>query len=164
MKNKSVILMLAIMAAVLYGCPVGLDFPLGEEGKEKIDATLTGEWYTENTEAEVQKLRIEKKDDFRYQVTVTEKGTMYEPSSDVLTGWITTLEGQKFLCLKPDGEGKTYHYAYKKGQGESVVTYGLALLEGGIDVVTSTEKLREEVRKSMKKAEFYQDSVIWEKF
>ncbi|MEZ4776567.1 MAG: hypothetical protein R3D00_25550 [Bacteroidia bacterium] len=162
MKNLLFSTMLLVFAVLISGCPVGLDFPLGDPGKEKIDERLLGTWIDQSGEAEMQKLTLTKKDDYTYEVHVLEKGEMYALQVDYLDAWVTTLEGQSFLFGKPHDENdqKFYHYHYVF-DGEDLIVHDVSLLEGGIDAVTSREALRKEVVASMKKPDFMSSKVVY---
>jgi hypothetical protein len=144
-----------------YGCPIGIDYPIGTPGKEKINKELIGTWVCSNLEAEVLKVKFEKSDDNSYKVTVLERGTMYGLETDFLTGWVSEVEGKTFLFFKPDNEDKYYHYMIKDIGTNEMVTCDVSLLDGGIDAVTSTESFRKQVAVSMKKAEFGDESTSW---
>lgn len=151
------------LALFLYACPTGIDFPLGNPGKEKIDPKLLGTWITDNEDAEVFEVNITKIDDFSYKVDVIDKGILYEPDSDILTGWITKIEDKLFFYARPENETKFYHYMILSIDSESMTTVPVSLLEGGIDVVKSSETLRNEVKKSMNKPEFIAEKTVWYK-
>ncbi len=150
-----------ILILINYGCPVGLDFPLGNPGKEKINPTLLGTWVTDNDDAEVLSVTFSKQDDFTYKVTVNERGTMYALETDNLSAWITKFEGKEFLYLKPDNEDKYYHYMLLKLDEKTLISTDLSLLDGGVDAVKSTESLRKEVKNSINKSEFGNEKIEW---
>lgn len=160
--KKISILLLGLVALLCTGCPVGLDYAIGEPGSEKIDQGLVGKWLSENSGAEVLSVDIAKKDDHSYKVTVLERGEMYALETDNLTGWVTTVNGGNFLYLKPDGEDKFYHYQYRF-DGKDLVTNDVSLLDGGIDAVTSTETLRKQVATSMGMDGWADEKNTWTK-
>jgi hypothetical protein len=141
--------LLAFIVLAFYGCPIGLDYSLGFPGSEKIDEKLTGTWKIgEGFEGEVLKLKISKKDAYSYTVEVLERGEMYSLETDNLIGWTTTVNNEKFLYVKPDDEEKFYHYHYEIS-GKKLIIHDVSLLDGGVDVVSSTEDLRSQVERSM---------------
>jgi hypothetical protein len=148
---------------VVTGCPVGLDYSLGKPGSEKIDKRLVGTWVPESNDAEVRKVKISKKDDTSYKVEVIERGEMYALETDNFTGWVTELNGATFFFVQPDNEEKFYHYQYKMGDNGQMTTNDVSLLDGGVDAVTSTESLREQVESSMKQATWAEEKINWEK-
>ncbi len=150
-----------ILILINYGCPVGLDYPLGNPGKEKINPELLGTWVTDNDEAEVLSVTFSRQDDFTYKVTVNERGTLYALETDNFSAWITKFEGKEFLYLKPDDEDKYYHYMLLKLEEKTLISTDLSLLDGGVDVVKSTESLRKEVKNSIKKPEFGNEKIEW---
>lgn len=162
MKNPLVFMLLVAFAILISGCPVGLEYPLGDPGKEKIDEQLLGTWIAESEDAEMQKLTITKKDDYTYEVNILEKGEMYAMEVDDLDAWVTTFEGQSFVFGKPHDENdqKFYHYHYAF-EGDYLVIHDMSLLEGGMDAVTSREALRKEVAASMSKPDFLASKMVY---
>jgi len=152
----------AVMITSFYGCPIGIDYPLAKTGGEKINKDLIGTWVAEG-DGEVKKATISKNDDNSYKITVEERGEMYSLETDNLSGWITELDGKSFLIFKPENEEKYYHYMIKESGKRTMVTCDVSLLDGGVDAVTSTETLREQVSLSMKKAEFCVETTRWTK-
>jgi hypothetical protein len=152
-----------LIITTFYGCPVGIDYPLGKPGKEKINKDLLGTWVNSEEDPEVKKASIKKKDDYSYDVLVLERGSMYSLESDKLTGWITEVEGKTFLYLKEEGQTQYYHYMLPVIDKKSMTTCDVSLLDGGVDSVKSSETLRKQVVNSMKKAEFCTETIIWTK-
>ncbi len=146
-----------------YGCPVGVDYPLGTTGTEKINKELLGTWVSDSKDAEVLKVKFEKNDDNSYKVTVLERGEMYALETDNLTGWVTEVEGKTFFYFMPENENKYYHYMVKEADKSKMVTCDVALLDGGVDAVTSTEALRKQVATSMKNPDYGLETISWTK-
>lgn len=163
MKNISIISLFLLIIMTFYGCPVGLDYPIAKPGIEKIDETLLGTWICSNADSEVAKLRIEKKDDYSYVVTILERGVTYSLETDNLNGWITRINDKIFFYLQPDNESKYYHYMIKDKTENGFITCDVSLLNGGVDIVTSTSTLRSEVISSMNKTEYCTETLTWEK-
>lgn len=152
-----------LIITTFYGCPVGINYPLGTPGKEKINKELIGTWVNSAEDPEVKKVSIKKKDDYSYDVLVLERGSMYALETDKLTGWVTEVEGKTFLFFKPENEETYYHYMIKSSDKKSMVTCDVSLLDGGTDAVTSTETFRTQVVTSMKSAEYGVESITWTK-
>ena len=147
MKVKHTLLaLLPIMVLLMTGCPVGLDYSLGKPGSEEINKALIGTWVNASEEAEVKK----------------ERGEMYSLETNDLQGWVTSVGEKSFLYLKPDGEEKYYHYCYWM-DGENLITCDVSLLDGGVDAVTSTETLRQQVAKSMSMSDWGSETQEWGK-
>lgn len=163
MKKITYFAVFSLLLIVFYGCPVGLDYPLGNPGKEKIDDRLVGTWQTDNSDAEVVKLSISKNDSYSYKVQVVERGELYSLTTDDLTGWVTKLNKMTFFYVKPSDEAKYYHYTLKEISDSKMVTCDMSLLVGGVDAVTSSESLREEVLGSMDRYDFCTESTSWTK-
>ena len=163
MKKLIQLSVLVLVITTFYGCPVGIDYPLGTPGNEKIINDNIGTWVCDSPEAEVVKVNFEKKDDNSYKVTVLERGEMYALETDNLIGWVTEVEGKTFLFFKPDNEEKYYHYMIKEMDNGTMATCDVSLLDGGVDAVTSTEALRKQVATSMKSAEYGTEIITWTK-
>jgi hypothetical protein len=163
MKAKSyLLLLLPAVILLMTGCPIGLDYSLGNPGTEKIDKTLVGTWRNHQEEPEVKRVKIERTDDESYSVTVLERGEMYSLETDNFTAWITTIEEKNFFYLRPAGEDEYYHYCYWM-EGSTLVTTDVALLDGGVDAVSSTETLRGQVARSMRMDEWGKEIQEWTK-
>ena len=63
MKKSLFTLAVLPLLFLLAGCPVGIDFPLGTPGTEKIDKQLLGKWSQSNTDLEVMRMEFEKLND-----------------------------------------------------------------------------------------------------
>jgi hypothetical protein len=163
MKTRNFLLLLLPAAVLLMtGCPIGLDYSLGTPGTEKIDKVLIGTWVNRSEESEVRRVKIAKNDENSYDVTVLERGEMYSLETDNLNAWVTTVEEKNFIYLKPDGEEKFYHYCYWM-EGSTLVSTDVALLNGGVDAVTSSETLRSQVAASMRMDEWGKETHEWTK-
>jgi hypothetical protein len=164
--KKRILLVLPFLVLLATGCPVGLDSPLGELGKEKIDPRLIGTWHSTSTESEVQRITIAEGDKNSYDVKVTERGEMYSLETDVLKGWVTAVKEKNFVFFQPessqDDKPQFYHYCYW-WDGSSLITCDLALLDGGVDAVTDTKSLRAQVERSMVKDEWGNETIEWNK-
>jgi len=163
MKKLPLFAVLAVMIMSFYGCPVGLDYPLGNPGKEKIDKNLIGTWTNDAEDPEVRKLTISKNDDYSYKILVIEKGSMYSLETDNLMGWITDVDGKKFFYAKPDNEEKYYHYMIQFTDKKEMTSCDVSLLDGGVDSVTSTDALRKQVAVSLGRTEFCDEKIVWKK-
>lgn len=163
--KKSIAFLLALpILFVITGCPVGIAYPLGYIGTEKIDKRLIGSWSQTNTEMEVLKMTFEKMDNYTLKVTITERGSMFMEDGDVFRGWCTEINNQDFVYFQEIDSlaANYYHYVYTF-ENKELVTYDLGLLVGGIDAVTSTEAFRKEVMASMNDPEFLTGKIVWSK-
>ncbi len=152
-----------LIITIFYGCPVGIDYPLGKPGDHKIDKDMIGTWVAGSDEADVKKVEFSKNDDHSYKVHVLERGEMYALETDNLTGWLTEVDGKTFLYLKPDDEEKYYHYMIKESGKGTLVTCDVSLLDGGVDSVTSSETLRKQVSSSMNMEGYCAETLNWTK-
>ena len=145
----------------LTACPVGLDYPLGEKENEEFDKQLIGTWKCTNESAEVIKVEIKANGENGATILVMERGELYALETDKFSGWCTTLENRKFVFFKPEGEEKYFHYEYLFSDKNSFSSNDVSLLVGGVDAVTSTTALRNEVSASMQEADWGTEKLEW---
>lgn len=133
---------------MLTACPVGLKNSLGEPGTEKIDQDLIGTWECDNKDSEISKIQFLARDEYSLSAKIIEQGNSFSSEDLEFIVYQTELEGQLFIFFKGTSETPYYHYHYKK-EGDKIVFHDVSLLVGGVDAVTSTKAMREEVRQSM---------------
>lgn len=160
-------LVYAVMTAItitFYGCPVGSEYPLGKPGTEKIDKALIGTWKAEGNMADltISKVKIKKKNDYSYSVEILEPGDAYMEEIYNYTGYVTELDGRKFVYFLAEGSTSYYLYHYEV-RGSQVITHDVGLLVGGKDAVTSTEAYRKEVSESLKKPDCLSEEIVYNK-
>jgi len=143
-------------------CPVGTEYPLGKPGTEKIDKALIGSWISTRDDADVKRVTIKKVDKYSYDVRVTERGAMYLIDSDIFIGYVTKLDGHKFVYFKDVSDGSYYLYHYEI-KGKEMITHDVGLLVGGMDAVTSTESYCAEVSASLKIDTCLTEKTVWRK-
>lgn len=164
MKRTSIFGLLGLCLFILTGCPVGLDYPLGNEGQEKNDTKLYGTWEINDPEETVLQFTASKKSDNSMRFVVDDYSEMFTPNTTVFTGWIVSLGGMRFLCLTEDADPSAYyHYVIQELSDTELKICDLSLLQDGIDAVTSQEALRKEVMQSMKKPEFLSTVMTYSK-
>lgn len=148
------------LALLLTACPMALDFAPGYIGKEKVNTNLEGTWKFNSadtsSDAEVMQVTFKKKDKYSFDITVDEKGEMYSREGITYTGYETEIDDLQVLYFKPSDEDKYYLYQYQLKNNELIIA-DIPLLDGGIDVVTSIETLRDQIKASKDKDDFYKD-------
>jgi hypothetical protein len=159
--------MLPVLMLVLMGCPIGLDYSPAEPGSEKFDKKLIGTWRFQPTatvkDAEVIEMTFERVDNNTMKAIVKERGEMYSLETDELLGYETEVNGLHVLFFKPENESKYYHYQYKLDGENTLITADIALLDGGVDAVTSSETLRDQITRSMSKPDFYKETITYKR-
>ncbi len=140
---------------LLTACPIGLDYAPGQVGTEAVDARFEGTWRLDpgTPDHEVVEVTFTKQNKFAYAVTVKERGEMYALETDELFMYQTTIDGLNVMYLKPSNEDDYYLYQFEF-DGKQLIVGDISLLDGGIDVVTSTESLRQQIAASKSKEEF----------
>lgn len=148
---------------LLAGCPVGTDYPLGMPGEEKIDKNLLGTWTATDNTSYVKKVKIEKADEYSYNVEVLDTGENYWVNDTKFKGYVTQIEDKQFVYFKGITDGKYYLYCYNKKNKKTIETYDVGLKVDGIKAVTSIPAFREEVKKSLKKEDCLIEKIVWKK-
>lgn len=161
---KKIFFALTVIAGLLLftGCPVATKYTLSTPGSEKIDAKLIGTWQTLTTDAPVLKIKVERADNYSYNVTVIDKGDLYTVDETQFKGYIANFEGNTFFYLFDDVTGDYFlqHYRF---DGRQVVVSDVSLKVGGVDACTSNETYRAEVKASMKFTDFLGDPIAYTK-
>ncbi len=147
----------------IYGCPVGIAFPPDEPGTVKIDKALLGTWTCSmDTCSDIQVVKVEKNDDYSYNIEVLEKGSMYSVNDAKFKGYVTNIDGKDILYAHEESTGKYYNYHYLVS-GKKLTLYDVSLLVGGIDAVTSTQAFRDEISGSIKMKGFLDEPHYFNK-
>lgn len=159
----SYVIPLALLGVMLLstGCPVGVDFPLGYPGTEKIDKKLLGTWYNDKEDHEIKRMTIEKWDNYSYRIEVLEAGSMYSVEDQSFRGWLTKVSGKTFLYAQPLSSEEYYLYCYQMDGKKRMSSWDVGLLIGGTDAVTSTEAFREEVKGSLLMDDCLTEETLW---
>lgn len=147
---------------LLSGCPIGLDYPAGNTGTEKIDPNLLGTWTNNEDDPEFGKVTITKASTNSYAIKVENTGSMYSLEVTEFTGWVTKIGGKTFIYSLPNEDKSYYLYCYEYSDGK-LHTYDVGLLDGGTDAVKSTESLRVQIETSLKKDDCLSDEIVWTK-
>lgn len=163
MKNLAPALLLLATLLIATGCPVGVGYPLSAPGSEKIDERLLGTWYTEKEDHDIQRVKIEKRDDYSYAIKVLETGSMYAVEDTNFQGWITKIGGKDFIFAMPSIAEEYYTYCYVIDGKNQMRSFDVGLLVGGVDAVTSTEAYRKEVEASLKMDDCLTEETLWVK-
>lgn len=140
---------------LLTACPIGLDYTPGNIGTEAVDPRLEGVWTLDvsTPDHEVKTVSFKKQSKYAYAVNVIERGEMYGLESDDLLMYQTNINGLNVMYLKPSDEDKYYMYQFEF-DGNQLIVGDISLLDGGVDGVTSTESLRQQIVTSKEKEEF----------
>lgn len=167
MKNIKTILVLLIPAMLLLsGCPTGVDFSAAANHPEKINSKLIGSWTTNDNAADFGEMKIEKKDNYSFTISVGDLSDDYEEETKVYTVMPTTISGLKFLSAKPNSKKSKNNYIYNyEFEGDNLVTYSIAFNAETKKKITSTETLRSEIAQKIKDKNHkrYTNKVVWKK-
>lgn len=161
MKKYASLLALPLLL-FLFGCPVGMQYSPGVPGTEKIDEKLLGTWETSAEEPEFKTASISKKDDYSFNVSVSGRGSSYMPKGTDFTGWTTQVDNQRIVYIRDTDANEYYMYGYTY-QDNGLMLYDVALLDGGVDAVTSTETFRSQISSSLKKPDCLNDGKLFVK-
>ncbi len=160
--KRAAVYLTTLSVFLLFGCPVGIQYSPGNPGTEKLDTRILGSWVTGDDFSVFKKAQVAQVDDFTFQAKVEETTELYALGDEtVFNGWTTVIDNQPFLYIlsKESNEFYTYGYSFKDG---GLVLYDAALLDGGVDAVTSTETFRKQLAASIKKEEWYAEPVFFE--
>jgi hypothetical protein len=151
--SKLFVLPLLIIGLMfIYGCPVGMDYPPDEPGNKPVDEALVGTWNcVSDTCSDLKKVKIEKYDDYSYDITILETGSDYMADDDFFVGYVTEIDGYKLIFAEEQTSGLYYTYCYEIS-GNRLTIYDVGLLESGIDAAKSTDAFRKEISASLKKS------------
>ncbi len=147
--------LLSPLLLLLWGCPIELNYPIDEPGSRKIDRDLLGVWSCEdNNCTEFRTLEVsEGNAPNSYLIKVLEKGESYMSDDSVFVGYSTEFANELMMYLRPIEGNKWMHYRIEKSNG-TITLRDVVLADQGIDAVTSTAALREEVKRSSELADY----------
>lgn len=107
---KKFFLQLGLMAGlmiVLQGCPYGTEVAI-DEPSVKIDDKLLGKWEAKNSGDYT--YTVTKKDDFNYKF---EKKGKTSTDASMYTGFLSVIDGVKFMNIYEDAASPKTYYLYK---------------------------------------------------
>ncbi len=161
------LLVLVSCAWLFTACPVSTTYPLAQKSAVKLDESFLGEWQTEMEDIEAKKISVKEGTEANtYQVTVTERGSMFMGDGDDFIGWLAELGGERFMVLQQMVDGhttETYYVYHVVMDGGTLITNDITLQVGGTDAITSTAAYQAEVLASMKMDEFLVNEIKWGK-
>ncbi len=148
MKKYASLLALPLLL-FLFGCPVGMQyspgFPAAKNRRKAVG--YLGNLRRKNLEFKV--ASISKKDDYSLNVSVSGTGSTYMPKGTEFTGWTTQVDNRRIVYIRDVDANEYYMYGYTY-QDNGLMLYDVALLDGGVDAVTSTETFRSQISSSLK--------------
>jgi hypothetical protein len=126
MKKKYLFIVLVCCSSILFmGCPYNSSVSIDDPTAAKIEKKVVGKWQERNSESTT--YVVKEKDDHTYEITEKHKkteGSDQQPD-DHYAGFISEVEGTKFLNLyKPDEDPKTYYF-YKMEYDEETASLTL---------------------------------------
>src|SRR5579872_6543604 len=138
------------LAVLLQGCPYTTELHI-DEPTVKIDEKILGKWEAKNSDYNY---TVTKKDEFNYKFE--KKG---KTSTDVnnYTGFLSVIDGTKFLNVYDDGASAKTYYLYKVEQSTSGAKITLLPVTENIDEkFTSSAELKAFIKKYMALSFFYE--------
>lgn len=160
MKKYASLLVALPLLLFLFGCPVGMAYSPGVPGSEKMDDKLVGIWETAAENPEFKTAVIAKKDDYSLTVKVSGTGSAYMPKVTEFTGWTTEVDKQRIVYILDADANEYYMYGYTY-ENTGLMLYDVALLDGGVEAVTSTETFRKQISASLKKPDCLNDGKLF---
>jgi hypothetical protein len=138
------------LAMLLTACPYGSDVSI-DAPTVKVDDKLLGKWEAKNSTDYF--YNVTKKDDFNYKFE--KKG---KTSTDVTTytGFLTIIDGVKFMNISDDASSTKLYYLYKVEQSTSGAKTTLIPVTENIDEkFTASADLKAYIKKYMALSFFY---------
>jgi len=134
---------IAACLLILTGCPNSSHIPFEQKGKFPLRDELVGYWKTENPNAVVREVTVDKAmGGETYTIYVVIRGEMYSSDFNTFNGWISEFENHTFLVIEelesdfPTGNYYLYHIEF---EGEKVYASGLVFPDSGIEDDTEEE-------------------------
>lgn len=150
---KKLLLQIALLGGlmlVLQGCPYNSDVAI-DEPSVKIDEKLLGKWEAKNSSD--YEYTITKKDDFSYKF---EKKGKTATDATLYTGFISVIDGARFMNISEDASTTKTFYLYKlemSGSGAKVSL--LPVTENITEKFTASAELKAFIKKNMGVSFFY---------
>lgn len=150
---KKFLLQLGLLAGlmiVLQGCPYGTEVAI-DDPAVKIDEKLLGKWEAKNSGDYL--YTITKKDDFHYKF---EKKGKSSPDATLYTGFLSLVDGVKFLNIYEDAASTKTYYLYKlemSGSGAKATLHPVT--ENITEKFENSPDLKAFIKKHMELSFFY---------
>jgi hypothetical protein len=138
------------VAMLLTACPYGSDVPI-DQPTVKIDDKLLGKWEAKSSNDYF--YNVTKKDDFNYKFE--KKG---KTSTDVTsyTGFLTIIDGVKFMNVSDDASSTKLYYLYKiEMSGSGAKATMIPVTENIDEKFTASADLKAYIKKYMALSFFY---------
>ena len=138
------------LTMLLTACPYSTELPI-DEPSVKIDEKILGKWEAKSSDYTY---TVTKKDDFNYKFE--KKG---KTSTDVsaYTGFLSVIDGVKFLNVYEDGATTKMFYLYKIVQSTSGAKITLSPVTENIEEKFATSaELKAFIKKNMALTFFYE--------
>jgi hypothetical protein len=150
---KKFFLQLGILAGlmiVLQGCPYGTEVAI-DEPSVKIDEKLLGKWEAKNSGDYT--YNVTKKDDFNYKF---EKKGKTSTDATMYTGFISVIDGAKFMNIYEDAASTKTYYLYKlEMSGSGAKATLVPVTENITEKFANSAELKAFIKKYMGLSFFY---------
>lgn len=144
------ITLLAGLMLVLQGCPYGTEVAI-DEPTVKIDEKLLGKWEAKNSGDYM--YTVTKKDDFNYKF---EKKGKTSTDATLYTGFLSVIDGVKFINISEDASSTKTFYLYKlEMSGSGAKTTLLPVTENITEKFANSAELKAFIKKNMGLSFFY---------
>ncbi len=144
------ITLLAGLMLVLQGCPYGTEIAI-DEPTVKIDEKLLGKWEAKNSGDYM--YTVTKKDDFNYKF---EKKGKTSTDATLYTGFLSVIDGVKFINISEDASSTKTFYLYKlEMSGSGAKATLLPVTENITEKFATAPELKAFIKKNMGLSFFY---------
>jgi len=136
---------------LLTACPYSTEIPI-DEPSVKIDDKLLGKWEAKNSGDYT--YTVTKKDDFNYKF---EKKGKTSTDASTYTGFLSVIDGVRFMNVYEDASSTKTYYLYKIEQSGSGAKVTLIPVTENIDEkFASSAELKAYIKKYMALSFFYE--------
>lgn len=163
-KIKPLLILLLPIMVLLSGCPMGIAYPLAEQGSEKADKSITGKWETGRYGSPFKKMKIKKGRKNSLKVKVDDVTDEYDLSTKKFTVWTTVIDDNKFLFAQPKNIEKEVYYMYRYEMVDGkLYTYDITMSDEEKKKINSTEALRAKIKEMIKNNKVSKVETVWHK-
>ena len=137
------------LAMLLTACPYSSELPI-DEPTVKIDEKILGKWEAKSADYEY---KVSKKDDYNYKFEKKPKPT---GETSTYTGFLTVIDGVRFINITEDVATTKAYYLYKIDQSASGAKLTLSpVTENITEKFASSAELKAYIKKYMTLSFFY---------
>ncbi len=144
MKKLQFFSVLVLLSILFMGCPYSADVPI-DQPTVKIDDKLLGKWESKSSSEST--VNVTKLDANTYKI---EQKTSSTATPEVYSGYLSDVNGTKFLNVWSDGNSEKKYYLYKVELNNSATKVTLLPVTDNIEEkFTTSQELKDFIKKYM---------------